>query len=254
MGVGTGAKLLLVLFLGCSISAACLSRAAKWDGAGMARVQPVQTVPDQFKKWTFDREEPGESPIGLSTGALGTRPTGSWKIKAHPQAPSAPNILVQATPCPDPNCYQILLAEGLTYEYLDLTVLLRPTAEGGQASGGVVFGLKDPENFYAALVDLTAGTLEVIRVLDGKDTVLGRAPVRRKQAPWHSLRVQRNTIISKEFIQTSFDGRLAVSVEDNALGAGQIGLMTRGGSLMGFDNFHVIHLYSQRPFSPPAAY
>ncbi|MCH7566668.1 MAG: hypothetical protein IH787_03240 [Nitrospirae bacterium] len=117
-----------------------------------------------------------------------------------------------------------------------------------------MFGLKDPENFYAALVDLTAGTLEVIRVLDGKDTVLGRAPVRRKQAPWHSLRVQRNTILSKEFIQTSFDGRLAVSVEDNALGAGQIGLMTRGGSLMGFDNFHVIHLYSQRPFSPPAAY
>lgn len=34
-------------------------------------------------------------------------------------------------------------------------------------------------------------------------------------------------IFSKEFIETVFDNQLAVSVQDKALGAGQIGLVTR---------------------------
>ncbi len=148
----------------------------------------------------------------------------------------------------------MLLAEGLIYDYPDLAIRLRVTSPGSQGVGGAVFSVKDSRNFYATVVDLATDTLEVIRVLDGKETMLVRTQVKRWAAEWHLLRVQHNTILSKEFIETVFDNQLAVSVQDKALGAGQIGLVTRGEATISFDNFHAIPLYSQRPLSPPAAY
>jgi hypothetical protein len=118
----------------------------------------------------------------------------------------------------------------------------------------VVFGLKDPSNYYATVVDLSRKAIEVMRVIDGKESVLGRAVLKVKPVEWHTLRVQRNTIISKDFVETFFDGSLALSVEDQALGAGQVGLLVRGETSAHFDNFNAAPLYSSRPLSAPAAY
>jgi hypothetical protein len=101
---------------------------------------------------------------------------------------------------------------------------------------------------------LAGKSLEVVRVVEGKESVLGRASLKTKPVDWHSLRVQRNTIISKDFIETFFDGQLAVSVEDQELGTGLVGLVLRGESSVQFDNFNAAPLYSHRPLSPPAAY
>lgn len=84
--------------------------------------------------------------------------------------------------------------------------------------------------------------------------MIGRGALKVKPVEWHTLRVQRNTIISKDFVETFFDGRLALSVEDQTLGVGQIGLMVRGEIAARFDNFNAAPLYSSRPLSAPAAY
>ena len=91
-------------------------------------------------------------------------------------------------------------------------------------------------------------TFEVIRVMDGKETRLGRSSISPKAAPWHMLRIQRNTIISKDFIETFFDGQLAVTVEDQSLATGRVGLLVRGHAQLDFDSVHAIPLFSQRPF------
>jgi hypothetical protein len=75
-----------------------------------------------------------------------------------------------------------------------------------------------------------------------------------KAVPWHTLRIQRNTILSKDFIETFFDGPLVVTIEDQSLAAGQVGLLVRGHTALDFDSLHAIPLFSQRPFSAPAAY
>lgn len=118
----------------------------------------------------------------------------------------------------------------------------------------MVLGAKDAKNFYAVSVDLVGQMLEVIRVIDGNESVLGRAPIKPKPVAWHTLRVQRNTIISKDFMETFFDGQLAASVEDQILGLGRIGVLLRGKTSLSFDSLHAVPLFSQRPFSPPAAY
>ena len=59
------------------------------------------------------------------------------------------------------------------------------------------------------------------------ELLLAQASVSLKPVDWHSLRVQRNTIISKDFIEVFVDGALVLSVEDQALGLGQVGLVVR---------------------------
>ena len=43
------------------------------------------------------------------------------------------------------------------------------------------------------------------------------------------------------------DGTLVPSVEDQALGLGQVGLLTRGDSSLLFDTFHAAPLFTHRP-------
>ena len=118
----------------------------------------------------------------------------------------------------------------------------------------MVFGVQDAAHFYAAVVDLATKTFEVIRVVDGKEMSLGRSPITPKAVSWHTLRIQRNTIISKDFIETFFDGQLAVTVEDQSLATGRVGLLVRGHTALDFDSLHAVPLFSHRPLSAPAAY
>jgi hypothetical protein len=203
-----------------------------------------------FNFWNFDKQSPGGIPQGFVAATYGEGPEGRWKIEAEPTAPSSPHAVVGVSTCAA--CSQLLIAQDFLYEYPDLAVRLRQAA--GQGSIGMVFGLRDQMNFYAALVDLSAKTLRVVRVVEGKETVLGEAPLKTKPVDWHTFRVQRNTIISKDFIETFFDGQLTLSVEDQLLGLGQIGLLMRGDIAVHFDSFHAAPLYSHRPLSPPAAY
>ncbi len=206
-----------------------------------------------FQKWTFDQDQLNQAPAGFVGLASGNGQPASWIVQGNATAPSLPHVVAISSRCANGPCYQLLLAKGFDYEYPDLTVRFH-ASEGAAAIGGVVFGAKDAANFYAAVVDLVGLTVQVVRMVNGNETVLAQAPVKLKDVDWHSLRVQRNTIISKDFIETYVDGTLVLSVEDQALGMGQVGLLARGNSSLLFDTFHAVPLFSHRPFSAPAAY
>ena len=207
-----------------------------------------------FNRWTFDQQKSGEAPAGFSMLGFGEGPAADWMVKADTEAPSAPNLLAVNSSCQAVSCYRVIVADGFQYEYPDLSIRMRVPVDAAAGVGGVVFGLKDATHFYAVVVDLAAKTLEVSRVVDGKETRLGRSSITPKAIPWHMLRIQRNTIISKDFIETFFDGQLAVTVEDQSLATGQVGLLVRGPIALDFDSLHAIPLFSHRPLSAPAAY
>ncbi len=207
-----------------------------------------------FNRWTFDQQKSGEVPAGFSMLGFGEGAAADWTIKEANDAPSASNVLGVKSSCQAVACYRLIVADGLQYEYPDVSVRMRFPIDAQAGGGGVVFGVQDGTSFYAAVVDLAAKTIEVIRVVDGKELSLGRRSITPKAVPWHTLRIQRNTIISKDFIETYFDGQLVVAVQDQALATGQVGLLVRGQTALDFDSLHAIPLFSQRPFSAPAAY
>lgn len=204
-----------------------------------------------FQKWTFDLDQPHNPPDGFEQDISDDKSPATWAVLANTNAPSPPNVVTGSSSCMQ-LCYQVLLAKGLEYEYPDLSV--RFHAPDGAGAGGVVLGARDAKNFYAAVVDPVLRKAQLLRISDGRDTPLAQASVNLKQVDWHSLRVQRNTIISKDFIEVYVDGTLVLSVEDQALGLGQIGLVLVGKSTMFFDSFHAVPLFSHRPLSSPPAY
>lgn len=213
-----------------------------------------QALGGLFHRWTFDQQTADDAPSGFSQFVVGGEAAPVWAIGPDNEAPSPPNILKAGASCPTDACYQLLVADKLQYEYPDVTVRLRYPAEGGVGEGGIVIGLKDQRHFYAAIVDLAAKRLEIVRVLGDQVTVLGETAITPKPVDWHSLRMNRDTIISKDVIEVFFDGRLMLSVQDQTLGLGQVGLIVRGQSPLHFDSLHAVPLFSQRPVSNPAAY
>jgi hypothetical protein len=205
-----------------------------------------------FQQWLFDQEPLGGLPHGFVKAVSNEEPLAEWVVQAHSTAPSPPNVVAASSNCRQP-CYQVLLAERMQYEYPDVSVRLH-ALPGAGGSGGVVVGARDAKNFYGATMDLANQQVRFIRLSSGVATMLGQATVNLKPVDWHTLRVQRNTIISKDFIEVFVDGTLVLSIEDQALGLGQVGFVVVGKSNMLFDSFHAVPLFSHRPLSPPPAY
>lgn len=205
-----------------------------------------------FQQWLFDQEPLGGLPHGFVQAVSSEEPLAEWVVQQHPTAPSPSHVVAAASNCRQ-RCYQVLLAEGMQYEYPDLSVRLH-AAPGIGGAGGVVVGARDAQNFYGAIVDLGKQQVHFIRLSSGVATILGQAAINLKSVDWHTLRVQRNTIISKDFIEVFVDGTLVLSIEDQTLGLGQVGFVVSDQSTMLFDSFHAVPLFSHRPLSPPPAY
>ncbi len=243
----------LVLLVGWSMGAAGTAWAVpKETSTEKAEHLRQQANPQLFNHWTFDKDQVGSVPSGFIAVASGDQQHGGWKVEAQAAVPSSPNMLVGTSGCE--SCRAILVAQGFQYEYPELVVRIQQPTDGVSGQVGVVFGMKDPQNYYATIVDISQKVIQVVRVIGGKESVIGRAPIKSKPVDWHTLRVQRNTIISKDFVETFFDGSLALSVEDQALGVGQVGVLVLGQASARFDNFNASPLYSSRPLSAPAAY
>lgn len=236
----------------------CLTAATvRSQEAGQGTTAPPRPVPlELFKTWNFDKQPTAQPPAGFSPFTIGAGEAALWMVQSDANAPSPPNIVRQSAPCPSEGCTQVLLVDSLIYEYPDVSVHLRLATSPADAAGaaGLVVGARNGTSFYAATVDMAGQVIELLQVDNGTATVLARATVKPKRLPWHVLRVRRNTIISKEFIEVVYDSVQVLSYESKALQPGQIGVLTRGPALVGFDNLNAAPLYSQRPLSPPAAY
>jgi hypothetical protein len=213
-----------------------------------------QALGGLFHRWTFDQQTSEEIFSDFSQIGKGEGTVSVWTIGSDAGAPTPPNILRASSPCQMESCFRMLVANKLQYEYPDVSVRMRLSDEGKDGRGGIVISFKDSENFYAGIVNFPEKKLEIVRVLKGQVTVLGQTPVTPKPVDWHTLRIQRDTIISKDVIEAFFDGLLVLSVQDQSLGIGQVGLVVERNSSLHFDSLHAVPLFSQRPLSSPAAY
>ena len=111
-------------------------------------------------------------------------------------------------PAPHPGCYQLLINDTIQMEYLDLTVGMLSQLGTPTAAAGLILNFQDLGNFYAVIVYPASNMLKAYRFDNGNPVLIEEHEViPKKRTPWHFLRVQRNTIVSKDFFEISFDNQ-----------------------------------------------
>src|SRR5262249_56551864 len=95
-----------------------------------------------------------------------------------------------------------------------------PFGAGTAMATGLVFGLRDADNYYLLRLDATHDTLALLRHLHGHDRWVREVRLRTRGDEWHELglTVQGNRVAA------AVDGRPAFDVPNLAETAGSIGL------------------------------
>ena len=212
------------------------------------------TVAPLFQEWQFDTSTLNEVPQGFSLEVGGKSHEGGWFVKEDNLAPSQPKTAEQHLTCEKGLCYQLLSVDGVTVEYVDLSVRMKMRLGTPSGKAGLAYGIQDAQNFYAVVVEPKTNEIVAYVVKEGQPKEIARETLILEPSEWHFLRIQRNTIVSKEFTEIFFDHHLMIDVYDQSFKIGKIGLVAMGDGAFSFDNLRAIELMANRPLSRPAAY
>jgi len=213
-----------------------------------------KTTPPLFQEWNFDQSSSNGLPDGFTQAVGGTSGDGGWLVKEDATAPSRPRLVEQRLHCREGWCYQLLVAEGVVAEYVDLSVRIKLNLGTPSGKAGLAYGIQDDKNFYAVVVEPKTNEVVAYVIKDGQPTELGRESLIPQPSDWHFLRIQRNTIISKEFTEIFFDHHLMIDVYDQSFKKGKLGLVAIGDGGFSFDNLRAMEMMTNRPLSRPSAY
>jgi hypothetical protein len=232
-----------------------------FPGGGLAGDAPEElpkpfhmTTPPLFQEWLFDQSTFANVPEGFSVEGGGQGGHGGWVVSKDMTAPSRPNLVEQQLTCGDGLCYQLLTVDDVTVEYVDLSVRMKMRLGTPTGKAGLAYGVQDAQNFYAVVVEPKTNEIVAYVVKEGTPKEIARETLILEPSEWHFLRIQRNTIVSKEFTEIFFDHHLMIDVYDQSFKKGKIGLVAMGDGAFSFDNLRAMELMTNRPLSRPAAY
>lgn len=214
----------------------------------------LKATPPVFQEWNFESTSTNGVPEGFQILSGGGAPAEGWKVHDDDDAPSKPHVVAQSLGCEKESCYQLFVADNIQVDYVDVSVRMKMLLGSPTGYAGLAFSIQDDKNFYAAVVHPQSNHVVVYAVKDGKPTEVAKAELILNDVPWHFLRIQRYTIVSKEVIEVFFDHHMLLSFWDQSFGVGKLGLVAMGNAGFAFDNLRAMELLTQRPFSRPSAY
>ncbi len=176
-------------------------------------------------RWTFDADPVG----GLPRGAVVF--SGTWAVRAEPDAPSPPNILCQTGVAQFP---AIVLTDAV-YADLVLSVRFKPISGREDRAGGLIFRVQDRDNFYILRANALEDNVNFYKYVGGRRQSIREGTARVPSGQWQTLRVEATGNRIRGFL----DDRLIVEATDDTYKAGRIGLWTKADSVSCFDDVHL---------------
>ena len=202
---------------------------------------PRQSAGREFV-YNFDGDSAGKIAVKFHSALTGSGANGEWVVQADPTAPSQPNVLAQMSA--DDTSYRFPLAvndEG-SFRDMDVSVRFKPVSGGGDQAAGLVWRLKDANNYYIVRANALEDNVVLYKVergeradlpLKGAGRTYGKA-AKRHGGEWSTLRVRRGQAPPVRGIP---NGVRLYEVEDATFAAaGQVGLWTKADSVTHFDD------------------
>jgi hypothetical protein len=185
----------------------------------------------------FSSAKPGALPphwVGTQTG----KGQAKWTTEKDLEAPGKPCVLKQSGEATYPICIKddVRLKNGF------VEVRFKPISGKEDQAGGVIWRVKDKDNYYVCRANALEDNVVLYRTVRGMRSALeivgrkGGYGVKEPVAPaqWHTLRVE----FKDHHFKVIFDGKHLFDVEDNTFNdVGRVGVWTKADSVTIFDDF-----------------
>lgn len=193
--------------------------------AALAQEKPMAT-------FNFDSDTAGQPPKGFELALTGKGKPGNWIVQAVADAPSGKNVLAQTDG--DDTDYRFPIAyTGPELKDLRLSVKCKPVAGKGDQGCGIVWRLKDKDNYYITRANALEDNVHLYRVVKGRRDRFAGWDGKVASGVWHELAVE----MTFDHIRVFFDGKQVIDDHDGTFkDAGKFGVWTKADSIVQFDD------------------
>ena len=158
-------------------------------------------------------------------------------VMADPTAPSKPNVVAQTSADSTDYRFPLLIADDGSFRDLELSVKFKAVSGNVDRAGGLVFRLKDGNNYYVVRANALEDNYRLYHVVDGRRRQFAGANFKVASGEWHELKIGcvGNKIICY------YDGQKKIEATDETFkDPGKIGLWTKADSVTYFDDLRVV--------------
>lgn len=188
------------------------------------------------RTWSFDQDPVGKIPPGFTSALTGRGTIGQWSVMKDDSAPSPPNVLAQTSTDSTDYRFPLAIAEGTNYRDLALGVKFKTISGKVDQGAGLVFRLRDKDNYYIMRANALEDNFRLYHVIKGRRMQFAGANFRVTTNVWHQIKVEARANEFKCF----YDGQLKFMAKDDTFkDAGKIGLWTKADSVIHFDDLSV---------------
>jgi len=177
----------------------------------------------------FDDMKTGTGPAGWTATQTGSG-SAKWSVEKDESAPSKPNVLKQSGAATFPVC--IKNDTNLTDGFVE--VKFKPVAGKEDQAGGVIWRVRDANNYYVARANALEDNVTIYHTINGKRVAFKNINTKVMSGVWHTLRVD----FAGNKFSVTFDGNKVIDATDESFAnAGKVGVWTKADSVTEFDNF-----------------
>ncbi len=199
------------------------------------KAAPQQTAGKQFA-YNFDGDTTGQMPAKFHGAKTGGGVAEKWVVIADPTAPSKPNVVAQTSTDQTDYRFPLLISDEGSFQDLDVSVKFKAVSGSIDRAGGLVFRLKDPNNYYIVRANALENNYRLYHVVNGRRSQFAGANLKVTSGEWHELRVEA----AANKITCYYDGNKKIEATDNTFkDAGKVGLWTKADSVTYFDDLKV---------------
>jgi 3-keto-disaccharide hydrolase len=203
--------------------------------------QPETPAPQQSAgvsfSYNFDSEAVGAMPAKLHGARTGKGVESKWAVMADLTAPSKPNVVAQTSRDTADYRFPLLIADEGSFRDLELSVKFKAVSGEVDRAGGLVFRLKDANNYYIVRANALEDNYRLYHVMNGSRRQFAGANFKVTSGEWHELRVEA---VGTKII-CYYDGAKKIEATDDTFkDAGKVGLWTKADSVTYFDDLKVL--------------
>jgi len=188
------------------------------------------------KTWTFEDTAVGKLPAGWKVEATNQRgPLATWQVVADTTAPSGKQALaLTKITRAFGGTFNLCWTDSVSFLDGEITVHFKAIKGEEDQGGGVVWRVRDKDNYYISRANPLENNFRIYYVKEGARRTLASARIKLTHGVWYELKIAHHS----NHIEGFLNGEKMLTTSDSTFSrAGGVGLWTKADAETEFDDF-----------------